>query len=333
MALTPRGGNASSPGNGMTGVPVTPRPSPLSPGHGIVASPRGAPNLLRPCSLRPAMRSHTVVNLQFVDGGDVSDASSKEDEEVKAKHQLRRAKTLGAQASASVSIAVVAPGGGTGINSTVYSTLARKDDFAVDILGKSGATYDRYPPAWAKEGAAAPNLESFALDLLSQGRINEMDCLVVGSRGGQVVLPTLWKVCGEEVPPAVVMNGGCAMSLPIQVHWPESAVSFLLIGGKDYFRGRMDNDEYLSNAQHHVPEGNATTAILLVHEMQHMPQSELLMATLQHMIRAATSWKATGVLPADGFGAILDNLRRGGWHGKLTYKIDQGESWKTEVFP
>lgn len=220
------------------------------------------------------------------------------------------------------------------MNSAVYSALARKDNFSMDILGKSRAPYDRYPPAWANEGAPAPNLESFALDLLAQGKVKDVDCLVVGSRGGQVVLPTLWKVCGEDVPPAVVMNGGCAASsLPIPVHWPESAVTFLLLGGNDYFRGRMSNDEYLTDAQHRVPEGNTTTAILFVNEMQHMPQSELLMAILQHMISAVTSWNTTGDIPVNDFSTILDNLRRGAWHGKLAYKTDKGDSWKYEAFP
>merc|ERR1719359_1086762 len=106
------------------------------------------------------------------------------------------------------------------------------------------------------------------------------------------------------------MNGGCAMGLPTPVHWPSSAVSFLLLGGADYFRGNMDMREYLADARSHVPEANETTAILLVHEMVHMPQSELLMSILQHMIRAVLSWKASEDLPLDEFHYILQSLCR-----------------------
>lgn len=129
------------------------------------------------------------------------------------------------------------------------------------------------------------------------------------------------------------MNGGCAMGIPIPVHWPDAAVTFLLLGGHDYFRGQMSNDEYLADAKHRVPEGNSTTAILLVHEMLHMPQTELLMAILQHMIYAATSWKCSGQVPEDSFSTILDNLRRGGWNGRLIYKMGRGDNWKSEAFP
>lgn len=75
------------------------------------------------------------------------------------------------------------------------------------------------------------------------------------------------------------------------------------------------------------------TAILLVHEMVHMPQADLLMAILSHMIRAVTSWQASGCMPVDEFIAILANLRKGGWSGKLSYKISPGEAWKEDAFP
>merc|ERR1711920_363835 len=96
-------------------------------------------------------------------------------------------------------------------------------DLSVKILGESRAPYDRYPACWINKGAPPPNLETFALDLLAQNCLDDADCIVVGSRGGQVVLPTLWHACGKNTPPAIVVNGGCAMSLPTQVRWPESA--------------------------------------------------------------------------------------------------------------
>jgi hypothetical protein len=219
------------------------------------------------------------------------------------------------------------------MNSSVYAALARREGFSVEILGQSRAPYDRYPASWASEGAPTPNLESFALDLLGQSRFAYTDCLVLGSRGGQVVLPTLWQACGDEVPPAVVMNGGCAMGLPTPVHWPASAVTFVLLGGQDYFRGKMGMEEYLLDTERRVPDCNTTTAVLLVHEMVHMPQTELLMGILLHMIHAVTSWKSSDCVPLDEFQAILHSLSVGGWSGKLAWKIGKGDAWMTEKFP
>jgi hypothetical protein len=256
-----------------------------------------------------------------------------DDETSSTRRIARRSKTLGAEPASGVAVSVVAPGGGTGMNSSVYSALARKEGFTVNILGESRASYDRYPASWSGDGCPPPNLESFGMDLASQGCLAHADCLIVGSRGGQVVLPTLWQVLGADVPPAVVMNGGCAMGLPAPVHWPSRAVTFLLLGGADYFRGRMHMEEYLDNTRHCVPEANGTTAILLVHEMVHMPQAELLLAILQHMIHAVTFWKSTAAPPQDQFHWILNKLQRGGWSGKLTYKTNSGDAWETVAFP
>merc|ERR1740138_1764144 len=120
------------------------------------------------------------------------------------------------------------------------------------------------------------------------------------------------------------MNGGCAMNLPTAVHWPETAVSFLLLGGQDYFRGQFPPVEYVKDVQRHVPKANSTTAILFVQEMTHMPQTQLLTAILHLMIRAATSWKRSGVAPIDDFQTILRNLRKGGWSGNLSFKSESG---------
>jgi len=240
---------------------------------------------------------------------------------------------MGAEPSSHVAVSVVAPGGGTGINSAVYAALGRKEGFSVEIVGQSRAPYDRYPASWANQGSPSPNLETFALDLVSRDCLESTDCLVVGSRGGQVVLPTLWQALGEDVPPAIVMNGGCAMGLPTPVHWPNTAATFLLLGGNDYFRGNLNMEDYLADAQNRVPEANVTTAIVLVREMLHMPQAELLNAILLHMIRAITSWKSSDCVPLDELHIILGNLRRGGWSGKLTYKTGRGKAWKTETFP
>jgi hypothetical protein len=129
------------------------------------------------------------------------------------------------------------------------------------------------------------------------------------------------------------MNGGCAMNMPTAVHWPEAAVSFLLLGGQDYFRGQLPINEYMKDAQNRVPIANSTTAILFVNEMPHMPQTHLLAAILHLMIRAATSWKRSGDIPTDDFQTILTSLRRGGWSGKLSFKAEVGDAWQTEAFP
>merc|ERR1711874_638175 len=99
-----------------------------------------------------------------------------------------------------------------------------------------------------------------------------------------------------------------AMGLPIPVKWPETAVTFLLLGGQDYFRGQQGVSEYLADAVQRVPRANSTTAVLLVHQMVHMPQVELLTAILLPMIRAMRAWKASGEIPADEFRIILQNL-------------------------
>jgi len=251
-------------------------------------------------------------------------------------HALKRrgrAQTVGALPCSHVSVAVIAPGGGTGINASVYAAMGRKDGCRLEIVGQSRAPYDRYPASWGDQGAPAPNLESFTLDLLSKNALANSDVLVVGSRGGQVVLPVLWQRMGDACPPAVVMNGGCAMGLPAPVQWPTNAATFVLLGGQDYFRGNQSMQNYVADAKSRVPQDNKTTAILLVHEMTHMPQAELLNQILMHMIRAIHSWHATGNVPVDDFSTILGDLRRGSWSGVLTYKTGAGDSWKMEAFP
>jgi len=215
-------------------------------------------------------------------------------------------------------VAVIAPGGGTGINGKVYSDLGRNPEFRVEIVGNSRAPYDCYPEAWP-HGGPAPNLASFAQEVLDKGLLERTDCLVVGSRGGQVVLPHFWEQRGVHVPPAVVINGGIAMSLPKRVPWPASAITFLLVGGQDNFRGKFTPEQYVAETKSHVPEGNGTTAILYVQEMQHMPQAKLLAAVLPHMLRVVLHWKAGAEAPVEHFRLILRVLRGAGWSGRLLY--------------
>jgi len=244
----------------------------------------------------------------------------------------RRHKTvnLGMNLTPEVKVAVIAPGGGTGINGSVYSKLNQKNDISLQVVGQSRAPYDRYTEAWGPaSGGPAPNLQSFAADVVSQDTLKSCDCLVVGSRGGQVCLPTFWQMKGSDVPPAVVLNGGCAMQLPIHVPWPDSAVSFVLLGGQDYFRQQFTLDQYLHDAKSRVPHSNSTTAIMLVHEMVHMPQAQLLDAILYHIVKAVTQWKEDPeAVPNAEFERIVAAVSAIGFHGTLTYKTGLGDAWE-----
>mmetsp|Transcript_106842 Transcript_106842/g.309055 ORF Transcript_106842/g.309055 Transcript_106842/m.309055 type:complete len:458 (+) Transcript_106842:41-1414(+) len=215
-------------------------------------------------------------------------------------------------------VSVVAPGGGTGINAAVYAKLGQRPDFVVDIVGQSRAPYDVYPECW-EHGAPAPNLATFAEDVHRQQMAERSDCMVFGSRGGQVVLPTLWRLMGDQMPPSVCINGGCAMNLPQKVRWPVGAVTFLLLGGEDYFRGGATPEEYLAEAKRRVPPGNGTTAILYVSEMQHMPQAALLRSVLPTMLTAVRDWKASGRPPMEELRQLLIALSSDGWTGRLLY--------------
>jgi hypothetical protein len=227
-------------------------------------------------------------------------------------------------------VSVVAPGGGTSANASVYSGLARSSRLRVEILGRARAEYDRYPEAF-DGGKPAPNLESFAGGMLAQGVVEKSDCLVLGSRGGQVVLPHLWKNAGAATPPAVVINGGCAMNLPEPPCWPDEAVTFLLIGGHDYFRRQFNPEEYVADVKARVPARNSTTAVLFVDEMEHMPQPALLHAVLHPAIAGVMMWQGSRTAPLDDFQLILASLAAGGFSGVLAYTESEG-GWQDLPF-
>eukprot|EP00928_Gymnodinium_smaydae_P066827 TRINITY_DN4978_c1_g1_i2.p1 TRINITY_DN4978_c1_g1~~TRINITY_DN4978_c1_g1_i2.p1 ORF type:complete len:559 (+),score=97.85 TRINITY_DN4978_c1_g1_i2:68-1744(+) len=244
------------------------------------------------------------------------------------QQQKRRQRVQSAGAGARV--AVVAPGGGTGINSAVYAELGRDPTFAVDIVGRSRAPYDCYPEEWP-DGGPAPNLRSFGEEVLRQGWAEQSDCFVFGSRGGQVVLPLLWERLGDRCPPAICMNGGCAMRLPRPVVWPAAAITFVLTGGEDYFRGHATVDQYVADTKGAVPPSNGSTAILFVNEMQHMPQAQLLHVIMPLMLRAILNWQrpsrtgAPAQPPLAEFRLILRALNRDGWSGRLLYTQGPGD--------
>jgi len=258
-----------------------------------------------------------------------------------AQGQQRPAQRAGAVASVAqpqkatwsgtTAVAVVAPGAGTRANGSVYSSLGGVPDFQVEMVGRSGAEYDCYPENW-RQGRKGQNLESFASELLQQGIVDSKDLLVFGSRGGQVVLPYLWRCRGNAVPPAVVINGGCANKLPTPTLWPEAAVTFLLLGGKDHFAQGLSEQAYLAQSKSHVPPSNRTTAILLVNEMEHMPQPQLLECILQPMMRAVLAWKKTGVASVQELGRVREGLQKAGnWSGRLLVTTGPGQ-WHEEAF-
>jgi len=228
-------------------------------------------------------------------------------------------------------VTVVGPGGGVGMNGSVYKALRKEGAMNIDVVGRSGMPYDRYPAGWPN-GGAPPDLETFAKDMISQGSLSNTDCLVVGSRGGQVVLPVLWRELGSTVPPAVVINGGIAMDLPFPIVWPSTAMTFLLLGGQDYFKGSLGAQAYLQQAMSKKPSVNATTAVLYVEEMSHMPAGKLLKVFLEEAVTGLLKWQNNRSPPTDTFESIVSTLSREGWKGQLVWTKDSS-SWDRLSFP
>merc|ERR1712232_473332 len=108
-------------------------------------------------------------------------------------------------------------------------------------------------------------------------------------------------------------------TLPVQVEWPVDAVTFLVLGGQDYFKGAFTTQQYLASTVSQVPRHNTTTAILLVNEMQHMPQADLLQAMLHHLVSAAVSWKRSPQVLREELDALLGALVCLGVSGRLQY--------------
>mmetsp|Transcript_163646 Transcript_163646/g.314331 ORF Transcript_163646/g.314331 Transcript_163646/m.314331 type:complete len:580 (-) Transcript_163646:226-1965(-) len=307
------------------------------PGHGekAVKEAHLSLELLAP---RVRVMAHSLVRASHLNG-EVGVVVGREGDRYEVKFQAHGHKALQADnlclvgelaSTVPLTVAVVAPGAGTGRNASVYKNLTEDQAFEVEVWGKSGATYDRYPAGWPT-GAEAPNLESFGLQVLSQGILPRCDCLIFGSRGGQVVLPSFWQERGSDVPPAIVINGGCASPSVCRL-WPDEAVVFLLIGGKDYFSGGADAEKYMQSTKHCVPPASTTCAILFIREMEHMPQSSLLTSIIGHIIRALVNWKSSRVAPKQNFNEMMDALSTGAWSGCFSY-TDKPQSWVDLEFP
>lgn len=121
------------------------------------------------------------------------------------------------------------------------------------------------------------------------------------------------------------------MNLPTRVLWPDSAITFMLMGGNDNFRGNFSHEAYVEETRRWVPRTNRSTAILYVNEMEHMPQTHLLGAILKHMLRALMSWKSTARPPLEGFRRVLVALSQDGWSGRLLYTSNPG-AWEDIKF-
>ena len=87
------------------------------------------------------------------------------------------------------------------------------------------------------------------------------------------------------------------MKLPgAKILWPMKAVTLLLMGAQDFFKGSKSSSEYLEASKSHVPP-NSRTAILYVRQMQHMPQKALLQMVLGPLVMAAAKWKYAKLCP------------------------------------
>jgi hypothetical protein len=105
-------------------------------------------------------------------------------------------------------------------------------------------------------------------------------------------------------------------------------MTFLLLGGCDYFKGGKSAEEYIAEAKGQVPHGNVTTAILFVREMEHMPSRALLRAVLPTMLLTLLSWKAQNAAPLGELRSVagaLDSDHR--FSGRLLFTTGPG-TWE-----
>jgi hypothetical protein len=146
-----------------------------------------------------------------------------------------------------IHLIIIRPGAGYSPqnNKAAFDECARKYGYSLETVGDShlGHSYDRYPcvdvngTRWGSGCAKTqPHHESFAeytVAPLLQERIlqGRNIVLIFGSRGGQVILPKLWKL-GFDLP-AIVINAGCARS---EVRPPNPGKNLALIScSDDYF--------------------------------------------------------------------------------------------------
>lgn len=121
--------------------------------------------------------------------------------------------------------------------------------------------------------------------------LTKLDCLVCGSRGGQVTLLALW-ARGLRLP-AVVINGGCARA-KVAWMWPAGVPVVLLTCGRDFFNEhklKLDGDKvYVHELWASVPPASkAHTAIVHLPLSEHHLADEVLRTLLPACVRYAAS--------------------------------------------
>ena len=161
--------------------------------------------------------------------------------------------------------------------------------------GRSSAWFDRHL-AWEEDQP----VEAFQAWFDATGA-RGVDCLVCGSRGGQVTLPALW-LLGCRLP-AIVVNGGCSRP-ELAWAWPAGVPVVLLVGGRDFFAGdeRGDMEGYLERLWRGVPdESRGSTAIYYCPQMGHTPWGAMLEELLPMLVRYCCSGLAHDARPRLGF--------------------------------
>ena len=146
-------------------------------------------------------------------------------------------------------ILVIGPGASTKKNSKLYSNLS-KEVHIIEIHPnnqKDGYAWE-YPINWQSDELDLntnnkKNLATFAnmvfdaiLNLWNDNK--EIKCILCGSRGGQVILPQLFRIFLDlninykQFPPCIIMNSGL---LHAKVKWPKNIPIIFISFKNDYF--------------------------------------------------------------------------------------------------
>lgn len=255
----------------------------------------------------------------------------------KPRGSVQKAKPRNSGATTSrnmrLAVTIIGPGAGIHSNQEAWGALDQNPKLYLQVYGQSRGAYDRYPPSWPG-GSPAPNLESLAEELTSSGVVENSHCIVLGSRGRQIVLPHLWSRFGDAMPPAIVINGGCALETPRPIVWPKDVVTLLVMGGQEYFRKpEMSVEQYMNEARERVPKTNGFTAQLVVPDMGHIPEPKVLEAVLSHRVFVALkSWSFSPSQFIATFQTILLELRNHGINASLFYTAAPGR-WMNLQLP
>lgn len=221
-------------------------------------------------------------------------------------------------------IVVILPGSCYYTLKETYKKLEKYYNLILVGHSCAGNGYDRYPPFWAT-GTNDLNLIDMTTndevfnpitgqtELGIEKRIRnilettDVHCIVCGSRGGQVVIPTLWGL-GIDIP-SVVLNGGCINS-PCTSKYPSSRV-VLATFGKDYFPTK--NPQISINAMY---KHQSLKGTILAHfcYQNHRPDDKYFSIVLPYLVDAAINDStiklndifANGNLAGSGFAVTIN---------------------------